>query len=139
MKSGWLLLLNRHKGVIITDVTGVIQYVNPAEEAISGYCRDELIGQGANLFKSDKHSEGFFTNMWETINSGKVWSGRFINRRKDGTEYHEDNSISPMYNKSGELTNFVAVKHNVTARASRTAIPGPEDGGHRNACWRICS
>jgi PAS domain S-box-containing protein len=102
------------EGVVITDVTGVIQYVNPAEEAISGYRRDELIGQGANLFKSDKHSEGFFTNMWETINSGKVWSGRFINRRKDGTEYHEDNSISPMYNKSGELTNFVAVKHNVT-------------------------
>jgi len=102
------------EGVVITDVTGVIQYVNPAEEAISGYSRDELIGQGADIFKSDKHSEGFFTNMWETINSGKVWSGRFINRRKDGTEYHEDNSISPMYNKSGELTNFVAVKHNVT-------------------------
>jgi signal transduction histidine kinase len=52
--------------------------------------------------------------MWATIKAGKIWSGRFINRKKDGVEYHEDNSISPVYNNSGELINFVAVKHDVT-------------------------
>jgi PAS domain S-box-containing protein len=102
------------EGVVITSPTGIIQYVNPAEETISGYGRDELIGHAANIFKSDKHGQDFYTSMRETINSGKVWSGRFINRKKDGTEYKEDTSISPVYNKSGHLTNFVAVKHDVT-------------------------
>jgi PAS domain S-box-containing protein len=102
------------EGVVITDPNGTIQYVNSAEENISGYTRDELIGHGADIFKSDKHKEDFHSNMWATINSGKVWSGRFINKRKDGTEYHEDSSISPVYDKSGKLTDFVAVKHDVT-------------------------
>ncbi len=102
------------EGVIITDRNGIIQYVNPAEEKISGYNKDQLIGNGADIFKSDKHSEHFFTDMWATINAGNVWSGRFINRKNDGTEYHEDSTISPVYDKSGSLTNFVALKHDVT-------------------------
>jgi PAS domain S-box-containing protein len=102
------------EGIVITDAAGIIQYVNPAEENISGYSSDELIGQGADIFKSDKHPADFHTNMWATITAGKVWSGRFINRKKDGTEYHEDSTISPVYDKSGKLTNFIAVKHDVT-------------------------
>ena len=101
-------------GIVITDTTGIIQYVNPAEETISGYSRDELVGQGADIFKSDKHHEDFHRNLWETIRDGNVWSGRFINKKKDGTEYNEDATISPVYDKSGNLTNFVAVKHDVT-------------------------
>ena len=101
-------------GIVITDTTGTIQYVNPAEETISGYSRDELVGHGADIFKSDKHHEDFHRNLWETIRAGNVWSGRFINRKKDGTEYNEDATISPVYDKSGNLTNFVAVKHDVT-------------------------
>jgi PAS domain S-box-containing protein len=101
-------------GIVITDTTGTIQYVNPAEETISGYSRDELVGQGADIFKSDKHHEDFHRNLWETIRDGNVWSGRFINKKKDGTEYNEDATISPVYDKSGNLTNFVAVKHDVT-------------------------
>jgi two-component system cell cycle sensor histidine kinase/response regulator CckA len=104
------------EGIVITDATGIIQYVNPAEEIISGYSRDELIGQGAEIFKSDKHDEDFHANMWETIRAGKVWSGRFINKKKDGTEYHEDSTISPVYDKSGKLTNFIAVKRDVTQK-----------------------
>ena len=73
-----------------------------------------LIGQTPNIFKSDEHDENFYQELWETINAGKVWSGRFINKKKDGTEYHEDATISPVYDKSGKLTNFVAVKHDVT-------------------------
>jgi two-component system, cell cycle sensor histidine kinase and response regulator CckA len=102
------------EAVVITDSTGIILYVNPAEEKISGYSSAELIGQGVNIFKSGKHREDFFTNMWETINAGDRWSGRFVNRKKDGTEYHEDATISPVYDNSGDLTNFVAVKRDVT-------------------------
>ncbi|MGO9739315.1 MAG: PAS domain S-box protein [Desulfomonilaceae bacterium] len=100
--------------IIITGATGIIQYVNPALEILSGYSRNELLGQTPNVFKSDFHDEDFYKQLWETINAGKIWSGRFINSRKDGTEYHEDISISPVYNKTRKLTNFVAVKHDVT-------------------------
>ena len=102
------------EAVIITDANGIIQYVNPAQESLSGYTRDEIVGQNPNIFKSDFHDDNFYAKLWETINAGNIWSGRFINKRKDGTEYHEDATISPVYNKSGDLTNFVAVKHDVT-------------------------
>ena len=89
------------EGVIITDATGIIQYVNPAQEILSGYSRDELLGQTPNIFKSDKHDDNFHRNLWETIDAGKVWSGRFVNKKKDGTEYHEDASISPFTTSQG--------------------------------------
>ena len=102
------------EGILIADTEGIIQYVNPAQEAISGYRSSELIGGRIDVFQSDKHDEDFVTNMWRTIKSGKVWSGTFINRKKDGTEYHEQNNMSPVYDESGNLTSFVAIKHDVT-------------------------
>jgi PAS domain S-box-containing protein len=102
------------EGVIVTDASGIIQYVNSAEEAITGYSSDELIGQNPSILKSGKHNDDFYRKLWGTINAGKVWTGRFINKRKEGTEYHEDATISPVYDKSGKLKNFVAVKHDVT-------------------------
>ena len=104
------------EAIIITDSTGIIQYVNPAQEIISGYSRNELLGQTPNIFKGDLQDDNFYDKLWETINSGKVWSGRFVNRKKDGTVYHEDATISPVYTKKGKLTNFVAVKHDITER-----------------------
>jgi PAS domain S-box-containing protein len=106
------------EGVVITDNAGIIQYVNPAEETISGYSNDELVGRKPSIFKSGKHDDNFYKNLWKTINADNVWCGRFVNRKKDGTEYHEDATISPVYDKSGNLTNFVAVKHDVTQRVS---------------------
>ncbi len=102
------------EGIVITDASGVIQYANPAEEAITGYSRDELIGQKPSIFKTDKHNRNFYDHLWGSITRGNVWLGRFVNKRKDGTEYYEDASISPIYDKLGNLTNFVAVKHDVT-------------------------
>ena len=102
------------EAVIITDANGIIQYVNPAQAILSGYTLNELLGQTPNIFRSDKHPADLYTNMWATINAGNAWQGRFINRKKDGTEYHEDASISPVYDETGKLTNFVAVKHDVT-------------------------
>ncbi|MGC8660092.1 MAG: PAS domain S-box protein [Desulfomonilaceae bacterium] len=102
------------EGIIITDATGMIQYVNPAEKAITGYSSDELIGRKANIFKSGKQDDDFYRSLWQTISAGNVWTGRFVNKKKDGTEYYEDATISPVYNKSGKLTHFVAVKRDVT-------------------------
>ena len=102
--------------VIITDATGIIQYVNHAQEILSGYSLDELVGQTPNVFKNDFHDGNFYKQLWDTIAVGKVWSGRFINKKKDGTEYHEDATISPVYDKSANLTNFVVVEHDVTTQ-----------------------
>lgn len=102
------------EGVVITDSKAIIQYVNPAAEVISGYDSKELIGQGASIFRSDKNDDSLYTNMWATIKAGDFWSGRFVNRKKDGTEYYEDNSISPIFDETGKLTNYVAIKHDVT-------------------------
>ena len=104
------------EGIIITDTDGIIQYVNPAEEIISGYSGSELIGRSFDVFQSVHQSENFITDMWETIKSGRVWSGKFVNRKKDGTEYHVQKNISPVYDESGNLTNFVAIKHDVTGQ-----------------------
>jgi two-component system cell cycle sensor histidine kinase/response regulator CckA len=102
------------EAVIITDATGIIQYVNPAQEILSGYSLDELVGQTPNVLKSVFHNGNLYKQIWDTIGVGKVWSRRFINKKKDGTEYHEDASISPVYDKSGNLTNFVVIEHDVT-------------------------
>jgi PAS domain S-box-containing protein len=102
------------EAIIITDARGVIQYVNHAQEILSGYGIHELVGQTPNVLNSDFHEANFHEQIWDTIGVGKAWSGRFINRKKDGTEYHEDATISPIYDQSGNLTNFVVVKHDVT-------------------------
>ena len=106
------------EAVIITDATGVIQYVNPAQERLSGYSRDELIGQTPHVLDSDFHHGNFYEQIWDTIGVGKAWSGRFINKKKDGADYHEDATISPIYNMEGDLTNFVVGQHDVTKQVS---------------------
>lgn len=100
--------------VVITDRDGTIQYVNPAFEAITGYSREEAIGQNSRILKGEKHSKEFYAAMWDTLTNGRVWSGHFINKKKDGTLYEEDATISPIKNASGEIINFVAVKRDVT-------------------------
>lgn len=100
--------------VIITDVEGKIIYVNPAFERITGYSRAEAIGQNPRFLKSGKHAPDFYEEMWSTIGGGHVWRGRFSNRRKDGTIFIEDATISPVRAPNGEITNYVGVKRDVT-------------------------
>ncbi|MGA8831898.1 MAG: PAS domain S-box protein, partial [Desulfomonilaceae bacterium] len=100
--------------IVITDSTGTIIYVNPAVEKITGYDSTELIGQNPRVFKSDEHDQSFYKGLWDTITDGKTWSGRFVNRRKDGVTYQEEATISPVLNAVGKITNFVAVKRDVT-------------------------
>jgi PAS domain S-box-containing protein len=100
--------------VVITDPKGLIQYVNPAFERITGYSKEEAMGQNPRILKSGMQDDAFYKGLWETITSECTWSGRFVNRRKNGTLYHEDASISPIRDKAGNIVNFVAVKKDIT-------------------------
>jgi PAS domain S-box-containing protein/putative nucleotidyltransferase with HDIG domain len=102
--------------VVVTDREGTIQYVNPAFTRITGYTSDEAIGQNPRVLKSGRHDQAFYRNLWDTITTGKTWTGHFVNKKKDGSLYNEEATISPIRNASGEITNFVAVKHDVTER-----------------------
>ena len=100
--------------VLITDSDGTIKYVNKACEMMTGYQKDEIIGRNPRILKSGEHDEAFYQYMWETIKAGKVWSGRLINRRKDGRLYYGEATISPVRDSSGEIVNFVGVNRDIT-------------------------
>jgi len=100
--------------VIITDLGGHIQYVNPAFEAVTGYNRREVIGKNPHLLKSGKQDEAFYRGLWEAISSGKTWAGRLVNKRKDGTFYTEDSVISPVRDAAGKIVNYVGVTKDIS-------------------------
>lgn len=102
------------ESIVITDANGAIQYVNPAFEQISGYSKQEAIGQNPRVLKSGKHDAAFYQKVWSTLLRGEVWHGHFINRRKDGEIYEEDASITPIRNSAGIIVNYIAVKRDVT-------------------------
>ncbi len=102
------------ESVMITDRSGTIEYVNPAFEKISGYARDEIIGKKPSILKSGKQDAPFYRAMWETISRGEVWKGRMVNRKKDGSLYEVEISISPIRDESGAITKYVSVKRDVT-------------------------
>ncbi|MFQ5604845.1 MAG: PAS domain S-box protein [bacterium] len=100
--------------VMITDRQGCIEYVNPAFELITGYTPAEVLGQNPRFLKSGIHDEAFYKNLWSTLNKGNVWSGQFTNKKKDGTLYHEEATISPVRDALGKIVHFVAVKKDIT-------------------------
>lgn len=100
--------------VVITDTEGAIQYVNSSFETITGYAKEEVIGQTMRILKSGEHDETFYKTLWETIGSGRVWSGQLINKKKDGSLYYENANISPVLDESGHIINYVAVKRDIT-------------------------
>ena len=102
------------ESIIITDTEGVIQYVNPAFESTTGYGRDVVLGQTPGFIMSGRQPDDFYEDLWERINRGQVWRGRFINRKKDGSLYLEEGTISPVRNTKGRTTHFVGVMRDVT-------------------------
>lgn len=107
-------------GVVITDHQGVIIWVNPAVTLLTGYTREELENQSTSIFKSDRHSAKFYQDLWNKISAGEVWRGEVVNKRKDGSLYHEDMTITPVTNDAGKITHYIAIKQDITAL--RTAI-----------------
>jgi len=102
--------------VIITDSNGTIEYVNPRFTEITGYTPDEVLGQNPRVLKSGEHPPEFYRNLWGTILSGRVWRGQFLDKKKNGELYWEEASISPVMDSHGNVTHFIAVKEDITAR-----------------------
>ena len=100
--------------VVITDVEGTIEYVNPKFSELTGYSAMEAQGENPRILKSGKTPTKVYQDLWETIKSGKIWRGRFINKKKDGELYWEDAWISPIINQEGAITHYVAVKEDIT-------------------------
>lgn len=100
--------------MVITDLEGDIQYTNPAFEKITGYTCAEAIGKNPRILQSGEHDAPFYLEMWDTLTNGKTWSGRFVNRKKDGSLYTEEATITPVLDNSGKAINYVAVKRDIT-------------------------
>ena len=102
--------------VVITDTNGVVQWVNRAFTECTGYSFEEIVGGSTNILNSGKLDEEFFQDMWETIRAGEVWRGEFINRRKDGTIYMDEATITPVKNDTGDIAHYIAIKQDITER-----------------------
>jgi PAS domain S-box-containing protein len=103
-------------GIIITDPEGIIQWANNAFTKLIGYTLEEVIGRSTRILKSGRQDPSYYEGLWSTISSGKVWSGELINRRKDGSHYYEEMSITPIIDKNGDVTHYIAIKRDITAR-----------------------
>ncbi len=100
--------------VMIVDKGGIIQYVNPAFERITGYTREEAVGKNPRILKSGRQGIDFYKGLWDVLNAGGTWQGHFVNKKKDGLLFEEDATISPVRNSLGDVTHYVAVKRDVT-------------------------
>ena len=103
-------------GIMITDRHGRIQWVNPALLSMTGFSREEFIGQYPNMLKSGLHDSTLYNELWKTISSGNVWQGEITNRRKDGSFYVEEQTIAPVVDDMGRITNFIAIKSDISQR-----------------------
>ncbi|NWF51251.1 MAG: PAS domain S-box protein [Ignavibacteriaceae bacterium] len=112
-----LLAVQQSKSVVvITDINGNIEYVNPQFTELTGYTFEEVKGKSPGILKSGKTSKEEYQVLWETILMGKEWKGEFCNRKKDGTLFWESASISPVKDELGKITNFIAVKEDITEK-----------------------
>lgn len=102
--------------VLITDLQGRIEYVNPKFCEISGYTRDEVLGQHTRMLGSGDMDIAYYRNLWGKLQRGETWKGEFCNRRKNGHVYWESAVIAPIRGESGEVTHYLAVKEDITER-----------------------
>jgi diguanylate cyclase (GGDEF)-like protein/PAS domain S-box-containing protein len=102
--------------VVVTDRQGIIRWVNPAFSRLTGYGADEIAGKTPRILKSGSHGEGFYRQMWSTLLARETWHGELYNRRRDGTLYLEEQTITPVVGSDGAITHFVAIKVDITAR-----------------------
>ena len=101
--------------IIITDTKGTIDYVNPASAKKTGYLEEELIGENPRILRSGSKTTEEYANIWATISNGNTWRGEFQNRKKNGQLYWEIASITPVKQRNGEISHYVAVKEDITA------------------------
>ncbi|HEY5592112.1 MAG TPA: PAS domain S-box protein [Paludibacter sp.] len=114
--------------ICITDPEGIIEYVNPRTIELSGYSTEELEGQKTNIFSSGEKSQEEYAQLWQTVKSGKVWSGDLHNKKKNGELYWESTTISPIFDNQGRITHFLAIKEDITeSKRAETALLNSEE------------
>lgn len=132
--------------VIVTDATGRIEYVNPAFERITGWTAEEARGENPRILKSGRQSGSFYRRMWEKLGAGEAFRGEFVNRRKDGSLYRQEATITPVVDDEGRPTHYVGVARDVTERqrlekqlreAQKAEVLGHASGGIAHDCRNI--
>jgi diguanylate cyclase (GGDEF)-like protein/PAS domain S-box-containing protein len=110
--------------ILITDRDGIIEYVNPAFELLTGYSSEELLGRSTRLLKSGRHNEQFYQTLWQTILDGRTFQAVFINRKKNGELYYEEKIIAPIKDAAGVITHFVSSGRDITERRRAEEVQG---------------
>jgi len=103
-------------GIIITDLRGIVKWVNPGFTRLTGYDFGEIVGNNLKILNSGVQSSDFFKRMWAKIFAGEVWHNEIVNKRKDGTLYTEEMTITPVRDSQGEISQFVAIKQDISER-----------------------
>lgn len=103
--------------VFITDRDGVIEYVNPAFEAVTGFTREMAIGRTPRLLKSGQHDQSFYEQLWQTILGGRIFRGMFVNQKQSGEQYFEEKTITPLKDEMGQICYFISTGRDITERA----------------------
>lgn len=107
------------QAIFTTDIDGTITYVNPAFETITGYSREEAIGQTPKILHSGQHDDEYYQRLWETILSGGVWDHEVVDERRSGELYYAHQTIAPLLGEDGDLEEFIAIQSDITARKER--------------------
>lgn len=102
--------------IVITDRAGKIEWINPAFTTLTGFSARETIGKTPRLLRSGQHSAEFYKGLWDTILGGNTWHNEMVNRRKDGTVYDEEMTVTPLRDARGNISHFIAIKQNITER-----------------------
>ncbi|MGR9044428.1 MAG: PAS domain S-box protein [Gammaproteobacteria bacterium] len=116
------------ESIVISNIDGEIEYVNESFLSNTGYSREEVMGQNPRILNSGKTPKETFSDLWEALTQGRTWKGEFINRRKDGGEYVEFAIITPIRQRDGRITHYVAVKEDITEKK----LIGEELDRHRH-------
>jgi len=106
--------------IIITSSNGIIEYANPAILKLTGYSNEELIGKNPRIFSSGEKSKDEYKILWDTVGSGNVWQGEFLNKKKNGELYWESSTISPVIDDTGKITHYLAISEDVTEQKKLT-------------------
>ena len=123
--------------IVITDLDGSIEYVNPAFTNLTGYTAEEARGANPNILKSGRQTADFYENLWKTITSGNVWKGEFHNRKKNGELYWERAIIAPVKGGDGNIINYLAIKEDITELREKTEKIEESELYHRSLIQTI--